>query len=129
MSRFKTARRRTLLTLLAMLLSVPPVVAGATSASADSRCTGRISVDTDSRVGSSVGVIYRDQSTAGVLRGGRISGYEDNPIVQYRTPPDRSFKVRYYDLRNNRHLRTDTLDRGGTFNIDPCHWGKVRIIA
>lgn len=126
MSRFKTARRRTLLTLLATLLSVPAVVAGATPASADPKCVGQIAVHVNSRASSIVS--YFRTGSNGILRPGQSArGNEGRPIVRFGTPPDRGFQVVYRDLRDLRHLRTDTLDRGGFFDINPCHWGTITV--
>lgn len=128
MSRFKRARHRTLLTLLATLLSVPAVVAGATSASADPACTGRIEVLASSRFNAYVGVFFVHRRNDAITRGQTRGGTAADPVVRYSTPLDRAFQVVYHDLHwPYDRLRTDTLDRGGTFNINPCHWAKVHI--
>ncbi|MFD1538285.1 hypothetical protein [Nonomuraea guangzhouensis] len=117
-----------MLTLLATLLPVPAIVVGATSASADPACTGRIEVYGDSRFNAYVGVFFRNGGNVAITRGQLKGGTEADPVVRFSTPLDRAFQVVYHDLHYPYpRLRTDTLDRGGTFNIDPCHWGKVRI--
>jgi hypothetical protein len=122
------ARRGMLAALFATLFSVPAVVAGATGASANPACIGKISLLTGSRPHYSIGVIFRNGGTAGLARGDVRWGTETNPIVSFKTPADRSATIAYYDLADrNTYITTHTVDRGGTFAINPCHWGKVTI--
>jgi hypothetical protein len=122
-----------LLTLLATLLSVPAIVTGATSASADPACTGKIGVAANSRVNSWVGYFFASNSSnladgAITVGNSRRWGTEANPITRFSTPPDRSATISYWELRYPyQWLRTDTVDRGGVFNINPCHSAVVRV--
>jgi hypothetical protein len=126
---FRSVRRSAVLMLLASVLSASAVVTGATAASADPKCTGKIGVHTESRANTYVGFSFL-HGGGGAIKVGNPSriGTEYSPIVKFTTPADRAIKVLYYDLHSPGVLiDTDYVDHGGSFNINPCHFGIVKV--
>ena len=130
MAGFTLARRGAVLALLVALLSGAAAVVAATPASADPRCTGRIGVSSFSRDRAFVSYYFRNGGSGAITKGeGTRSGSESNPIDYFGTPLDRPFSVDYFDLTKNpaRYIRTDNLDYGGSWAINPCHYGLVTV--
>lgn len=130
MTRTTLAKRGAVLAFLATLLSGAAVASGATPASADWRCTGRIDVSATSRARAYVAYYFLKGGGSAITRGeGPAIGSEGSPIVYYGTPTDRPFSVSYYDLRStpNPYITTHHLDRGGTFAINACHRAIVTV--
>jgi hypothetical protein len=130
MTHFKLVKQGAALAFLATLVSGAAVVSGATPASADWRCTGRIEVSATSRARAYVAYYFRNGGGSAITKGeGPAIGTEASPIVYYGTPADRSFSVSYYDLTitPNAYITTHHLDHGGSFAINPCHRAIVSV--
>lgn len=127
MTRFSIARRGVVLTLLAALISVPTVVVAAAPASA-AACHGKITNHASSRDRSIVGYFYNNSSSNILYPGYTATGNASHIITRFSTPIDRAVDIAYYDLaNNNKYITTHPLDAGGLFNINPCHWGVVKV--